>query len=75
MCKRSNYTQNAPQYEGYCEYRISSTWDIPFIHGVKGNNSWPSHAKSERFVRPILFYILLSNTESRPGKCPSKAIK
>ena len=24
MCKRSNYTQNAPQYEGDCEYRISS---------------------------------------------------
>ena len=24
MCKMSNYTQNAPQYEGDCEYRISS---------------------------------------------------
>ena len=32
MCKRSNYTQNAPQYEGDCEYRITSSlvmiWDI-----------------------------------------------
>ena len=25
MCKRSNYTQNAPQYEGDCEYRITSS--------------------------------------------------
>ena len=24
MCKRSNYTQNSPQYEGDCEYRITS---------------------------------------------------
>ena len=24
MCRRSNYTQNAPQYERDCEYRISS---------------------------------------------------
>ena len=24
MCKRSNYTQNAHQYEGDCEYRITS---------------------------------------------------
>ena len=28
MCKMSNYTQNAPQYEGDCEYRISSTLRI-----------------------------------------------
>ena len=70
MCKRSKYTHIAPHYEGDCEYRIPSTWNIllgfPFIHGVKGNNSWPSHAKSKRFVCPILFCILLSNTESRP---------
>ena len=32
MCKRSNYTQNAPRYEGDCEYRISSiTNDIDSI--------------------------------------------
>ena len=24
MCKRSNYTPNSPQYEGDCEYRITS---------------------------------------------------
>ena len=29
MCKRSNYTQNAPQYEGDCEYRISSKLVLP----------------------------------------------
>ena len=27
VCKRSNYTQNAPQYEGDCEYRITSNND------------------------------------------------
>ena len=28
MCKRSNYTQNSPQYEGDCEYRITSLKDV-----------------------------------------------
>ena len=33
MCKRSNYTQNSPQYEGDCEYRITSTQNAPQYEG------------------------------------------
>ena len=35
MCKRSNYTQNSPQYEGDCEYRITSVENMMCYPGME----------------------------------------
>ena len=70
MCKRSNYTQNAPRYEGDCEYRISSIIyysDIFYSRLADMLGSFGRHIKGWGKLRAQLLLsstALYSNLES-----------
>ena len=52
MCKRSNYTQNSPQYEGDCEYRITSS---PSLEGKYSEHGSPARRGAPSFRGTSLF--------------------
>ena len=57
MCKRSNYTQNAPQYEGDCEYRITSNnnYYSPSLEGKYSEHGSPARRGAPSFRGTSLF--------------------
>ena len=56
MCKRSNYTPNSPQYEGDCEYRITSNHNnSPSLEGKYSEHGSPARRGAPSFRGTSLF--------------------
>ena len=63
MCKRPNYIQSAPQYEGDCEYRISSICG-DFTLRYASENNFANLRSGEVFFQII---VIFEACGERPG--------